>query len=294
MTAQAQLTLDPASLTAKPQGAQESEREGRDRRKRVRIQIEIQVRICGGHGTKDLFEDVVRTINVTRDGLLVATHRKNYFVGDVLDVTAPYWENPTAINTHRKARVIRSAIMPDLRYGVALEYISALVPHSTHSADSAHAKKERNLYASDPYPNQIRILAIESDAEMASALRSMLEHDGYNVLVVPRACDALAILATETPDALLIEAEGQDICGKDLCAIVKTNQRLQHIPIIFLTSSALPSDYAAGHRLGAVVCMTKPCKPMHIRRAVHLVAPPPSERSVYSARFNMGSFVRTA
>ncbi len=81
------------------------------------MQIEISARICGGHGTKDTFEDLVKTINVTRDGLLVATQRKTYFVGDVLDVTAPYWENPTAINTARKARVIRAAIMPDLRYG---------------------------------------------------------------------------------------------------------------------------------------------------------------------------------
>ncbi len=133
---------------------------------------------------------------------------------------------------------------------------------------------------------------------MASALRSMLEHDGYNVVVVDprvrRAGDPRYGNARRAADRSRIEAEGQDICGKDLCAIVKTNQRLQHIPIIFLTTNALPSDYAAGHRLGAVVCMTKPCKPMHIRRAVHLVAPPPSERTVYSARFNMGTFVRTA
>jgi CheY-like chemotaxis protein len=114
------------------------------------------------------------------------------------------------------------------------------------------------------------------------------------VVVVASACDALSILSTETPDVLLVEAEGNDICGKDLCAIVKTNERLQHIPIVFLTTSALPSDYATGYRLGAVVCMTKPCKPMHIRRAVHLVAPPPGERTVYSSRLNMSSFVRTS
>jgi CheY-like chemotaxis protein len=284
MTAQVPLPLDPMLLSGKSAISPD----GRDRRRRVRVQIEIPVRICGGHGTKDLFEEVNKTTNVTRDGLLVATHRKGYFVGDVLEVTAPYWENPTAINTPRKARVVRCAIMPDLRYAVALEYVSA------HPKLHAHSKNEASIYAANPYPSQIRILAIESDPDMAFALRSMLEHDGYNVIVVSRACDALAILSTETPDALVIEAEGQDICGKDLCAIVKTNERLQHIPIIFLTSSALPSDYAAGHRLGAVVCMTKPCKPMHVRRAVHLVAPPPGERTVYSARFNMGPFVRTA
>jgi CheY-like chemotaxis protein len=279
VTAQIHLPINTLPLAEDPTPAP------RDRRSRVRVQIEIAVRVCGGHGTRDMFEEIVKTVNITRDGLLIASHRKNYFVGDIVEVTCPYWENPTAINTPRQARVIRSAILPDLRYAVALQYTSAL-------ATRVDAVTSR--YAPNPQPNHVRILAVESDPDMAFALRSMLEHDGYIVAVVSNACDALAILSTETPDALLIEAEGHDICGKDLCAIVKTNERLQHVPIIFLTSSALPSDYATGHRLGAVVCMTKPCKPMHIRRAVHLVAPPPGERSVYSARFNMGAFVRTS
>jgi len=257
----------------------------RDRRHRVRVQIEVPVRIRGGHGSKELFEDLVKTANVTRDGLLISTSRKNYYVDDLLEVTCPYWENPTAINTPRQARVLRTAPLPDNHFAVALRYVSALASH----VDALTAR-----YAPTAQPNHIKILAVESDADMAFALRSMLEHDGYTVVVVPNACDALAILATEVPDALIIEAEGQDICGKDLCAIVKMNERLEKVPIIFLTSSALPSDYAAGHRLGAVVCMTRPCKPMHIRRAVHLVAPPPGERSIYSARFNMSQFVRTS
>jgi CheY-like chemotaxis protein len=281
MTAQISLPLEQLSLI----NNSANKNADRDRRTRLRVQIEIQVRVRGGHGSKEMFEDVAKTINVTRDGLLLTTNRQNYFVGQALEVTCPFWENPTAINTPRRAKVIRAAIMPDLRYAVALQYVGPL---------SAHSDELAQHYAPTPFLNQIRILAIESDPEMAYSIRSMLEHDGYNVVVVGSACEALSILATETPDALLIEAEGQDICGKDLCAIVKTSPRLQHIPIIFLTSSALPSDYAAGHRLGAIVCMTKPCKPMHIRRAVHLVAPPPGERTVYSARFNVSSFVRTS
>jgi CheY-like chemotaxis protein len=257
----------------------------RDRRHRVRVQIEVPVRIRGGHGTKGLFEDVAKTINVTRDGLLFETRRQDYFVGDLLEVTCPYWENPTAINTPRQARVLRTALLQGDLFGVALQYASDLATH----LDPLNAR-----YAPAAEPNRIKILGVESDPDLAFAIRSMLEHDGYTVVIVPSACDALSILASEVPDALIIEAEGQDICGKDLCAIVKMNERLQKVPIIFLTSSALPSDYAAGHRLGAVVCMTRPCKPMHIRRAVHLVAPPPGARSVYSARFNLSQFVRTS
>jgi hypothetical protein len=39
--------------------------------------------------------------------------------------------------------------------------------------------------------------------------------------------------------------------------------------------------------------MAKPCKPARLQQAVHLVAAPPSQQSVYSAAFNMGAFVRT-
>jgi CheY-like chemotaxis protein len=92
---------------------------------------------------------------------------------------------------------------------------------------------------------------------------------------------------------IIAEAEGGEVSGHDLCAIVKTSERLQHVPVILMTKSALPSDYSAGHRLGAMVCMAKPCKPARLQQAVHLVAAPPSERSVYSAAFNTGPFVRT-
>jgi len=69
---------------------------------------------------------------------------------------------------------------------------------------------------------------------------------------------------------------------------------MQHIPVILLTNSALPSDYSANYRVGAIVSMKKPCEPERVQHAVHLVAPPPAAQStVYSARLNMAAFART-
>jgi CheY-like chemotaxis protein len=101
-------------------------------------------------------------------------------------------------------------------------------------------------------------------------------------------------LESKAANVLVTEAEGGEISGLDLCAIVKTTDRLQHIPVIVLTSSAMPSDYSAGHHLGAIVCMTKPRLTGRLQRAVHMVVAPPCEQTVYSGRFNMGSFVRTS
>ncbi len=148
--------------------------------------------------------------------------------------------------------------------------------------------------SASPLPNQVRILCVESDSVAARALRDILEKDGYPVVVVANAQQALDILHDETPDVILAEAEGPEISGKDLCAIVKTCPRLQHIPVILLTTSALSSDYATSHQIGAVVCMSIPCRPERIRSAIHLVAAPPALCSVYSARFNVASFARTS
>jgi len=143
---------------------------------------------------------------------------------------------------------------------------------------------------------QVRVLFVESDSIAACALRVVLEKDGHHVVAVSTAQEALDILSSELPDVILAEAEcqGQERSGKDLCTIVKTCPRLQHILVILLTTSALPSDYATSHQIGAVVCMTIACKPERPRGAVHLVAAPPALCSVYSARFNVASFVCTA
>ncbi len=116
---------------------------------------------------------------------------------------------------------------------------------------------------------------------------------GIKLLLCRTAQQALDLLESDTPDVLLAQAEGGPVSGRELCTIVKKSLRLQHIPVILLTNSALPSDYSAIHRAGAVVCIRTPCDAEQLRRAVHLVAPPPAHRSVYSAGFNMSSFVRT-
>jgi CheY-like chemotaxis protein len=255
---------------------------GIERRTRTRAKIDFRVHVRGGVGTLQAFEDIVHSVDVTRDGLLLSTTRCGYWAGEPLQVTFPYWVTPTAINKPRRATVIRSALMRNMHYGLAVKF------------DEGSGNDNDLPWIAAPFPNQVRVLGVESDPRMARAMCELLEQDGYNVVFVSTAKEALDILRYETPDVILADAEGGEISGQDLCAIVKKNDRLQHIPVILLTDSALPSDYSASHKLGAVVCMMRPCLPARLQRAVHLVAAPPTQRTIYSARFNMAPFVRTS
>jgi CheY-like chemotaxis protein len=255
---------------------------GADRRRRCRAKIVGRVHARGGVGTLDLFEDVGKSIDVSLDGVLWSTSRGGYWVGQVLEVTFPYWTSPTAINQARTARVVRNLLLPDFNYAVAVQF--------EKGASAANG----NPLTTARRPDQVRVLGVEADPSVASALRILFEQDGYQVVLVSTGQQALDILESDTPDVLIAEAEGNGVTGRELCAIAKKNLRLKHIPVILLTNSALPSDYSANYRAGAVVCMMRPCEPQRLRNAVHLVAPPPGQRSAYSAGFNLSAFVRTS
>jgi CheY-like chemotaxis protein len=255
-----------------------------DRRKRKRGMFAVPVQVRGGVGTLEVFEDLVTSLDVSRDGLLLATSRGGYSVGQRLHVSCPYWCKPTAINVPRNAQVVRNMLLPNYTYALALQFLPGACEEGPWAMPSS------------PFPNQVRVLCVVSDSSSANSLREILGMDGYHVVAVSTAQEALDILSSEAPDVILAEAEskGPGVSGADLCAIVKTCPRLQHIPVILLTMSAMPSDYASSHQIGAVVCMTIPCKPERLRSAIHLVAAPPAHCSVYSARFNAAAFVRTS
>jgi hypothetical protein len=66
----------------------------------MRTKMGLHVRIEGGRGTLQAFEDVGKTIDVYRHGVLIATLMSGYWVvGQTLQVTCPFWSTPVAINT---------------------------------------------------------------------------------------------------------------------------------------------------------------------------------------------------
>jgi CheY-like chemotaxis protein len=171
------------------------------------------------------------------------------------------------------------------KLSVADPFVDSPLAHSQETQEASSAA------ANAAVKQQSIVLAVESDQRTADIMRNILQSDGYTVIVVPTAQQALEVLRTTVPAAFLAEVEGEDMSGHDLCLIIKRNDRLQRVPVILLTRSAQPADYSASHQLGAVVCMAKPFKPERLLHVVRLVAPPPSQKSVYGASRVAGSTI---
>jgi CheY-like chemotaxis protein len=259
----------------------------RRRRRRAKISAQLHIRAINGN---DTFEEVCMTADVSRDGLLFMANRKGYWKGQALHVTFPFSTDAGAINKAQPAQVVRVTEMVGAKSAVAVQFEAAAVL-------AKDADKSGNFSVGgggQPHAKQAMVLVVESDVRTAETMRNLLQQDGYAVVIVPTAQEALDVLRTSVPAVFIAEVEAQDMSGHDLCLIIKRNERLQRVPVILLTRAAQPADYTASHQLGAVVCMAKPFQPDRLLHVVRLVAPPPSMKSVYGAPRGMASAVERA
>jgi CheY-like chemotaxis protein len=255
----------------------------RRRRKRAKISAQVHVRVVNA---PEPFEEVCKSIDVSRDGLLFLSARAGYWKGQQLEVTFPYSDAASALNTPQTAEVVRVETAAGSQHGVAVQFAAAkreakLEKKGAPQDDAFTMASPKPAKEEAPTKQQSVVLAVEPDQRAAEMMRNLLQTDGYTVVIVPTAAAALEVLRTTVPAVFLAEVEGTDMSGHDLCLIIKRNDRLQHVPVILLTRSAQPADYSASHQLGAVVCMAKPFKPERLLHVVRLVAPPPSLKSAY-------------
>jgi len=265
-------TVTPAANAAAQSSAASSKAfNGSERRRRRRAKISAQVHV---RFTASGFEEICTSIDVSRDGLLFATTRSSYSIAQAVEVTFPYSASAAALNKPEPAEVVRVKEQSAGRFAIAVQFIAA-----------KNASANRSVVASTSpasIGSQPVVLAVESDPRSAEVMRTVLQQDGYNVVIVSTANEALEFLKTTIPAVFVAEVEAKDMSGQDLCLIVKRNDRLARVPVILLTRSAQPADYAASHQLGAVVCMAKPFKPERFLHVVRLVAPPPAKHGAYA------------
>jgi two-component system chemotaxis response regulator CheY len=269
---------------------------GADKRRRRRVKISAQVHVK----TKDCglpFEEVCKSVDVSRDGVLFTSARAGYWKGQILDVTFPYSSATDTWNQAQSAEVVRVDERPDKTFSVAVHF---------HKAKEA-ARTTTKRATSDPYigglgehaatsarqskPQSV-VLAIEPDLMTADMMRDVLKPDGYTILVVRSAEAALDVLRTTVPAVFIAEAEGEGMSGLDLCVIIKGNERLKGVPVILLTRTGNPADYSASEDLGAVMCIARPFQPEKLLQVVRLVAPPPLNKSTYGASIYAGAIER--
>jgi len=247
-----------------------------ERRSRRRALISAPVRVRQVNTTDSGPDEISTTLDVSRGGILFINAQGTFEIGMEVFVTFPYSKSPVAIQAEQNGIVARISMLPDGRRAVAIALQVAARSRDEIVDSSGRTMAEKSKWASYKAAG-VRpfVLCVDADPALRESLKTYLTNEGYEVVAVPNVREAHEVLESNTPALVIAEIEGRDLPGYDLCAHVKATPRLQTVPVMLLTRSAYPSDYANAHSLGAVVCMAKPFRQERLGHVVRLLAPPP-------------------
>src|SRR3984957_3345058 len=102
----------------------------------------------------------------------------------------------------------------------------------------------------------MRILVIDDDDSVRSAVRRALLLGGYEVLVAATGEEGLLTIATELPDAIVLDLGLPDIDGMEVCRRLRASGN--RTPILMLTARVAVEDRVDGLEAGADDYLVKP------------------------------------
>src|SRR6266850_2584097 len=112
------------------------------------------------------------------------------------------------------------------------------------------------------------ILIVDDRASKLIAMEALFADFGENVVCVSSGKDALRQLLEREFAVILLDVNMPDMDGFETAALIRQRQKLQHIPIIFMTAGSDDTHALQGYSLGAVDYILTPVVPEVLRTKV--------------------------
>jgi DNA-binding response OmpR family regulator len=104
-----------------------------------------------------------------------------------------------------------------------------------------------------------KIVVVEDESELAAAIAARLRSDGHTVSVAEDGPGAVQLVASSSPDAVVLDLMLPGFDGLEVCRQI---QRDRPVPVIMLTARGSETDLVVGLEVGADDYL---CKPFSMR-----------------------------
>ena len=109
-----------------------------------------------------------------------------------------------------------------------------------------------------------RILVVEDQEDNRQILRDLLASTDYEVMEAKNGEEALAMVARQRPDLILMDIQLPILDGYEATRRIKADPALRSIPIIAVTSYALSGDEEKARSAGCDDFVPKPYSPRQL------------------------------
>lgn len=103
-----------------------------------------------------------------------------------------------------------------------------------------------------------KVMIVDDDRTMTSLMQTLLELDGYEVIVVSRGKEVIARAEQTRPDIIVMDYHLSDVHGVDIVKDIRAHSTLSGTPIIIASGMDVSDEVLAA---GANEFLTKPFEP---------------------------------
>jgi PleD family two-component response regulator len=103
-----------------------------------------------------------------------------------------------------------------------------------------------------------RVLVVDDDEHAVEILYRLLQREGFEVLRARSGKEALAIVAAQDVDVILLDVMMPEMDGFAVCGELRREERTRDIPVVLLTAKDDMETRALGMKLGVSEFLTKP------------------------------------
>ena len=116
-----------------------------------------------------------------------------------------------------------------------------------------------------------KILIAEDEQDIRDLITFTLRFAGYQVIATTDGEEAYQVAKDILPDLILLDVRMPRLNGYDACKKIKTNDKMQHIPVVFLSAKGQEAEIQTGMDAGATEYIIKPFSPDQLTERVQAI-----------------------
>jgi two-component system KDP operon response regulator KdpE len=174
--------------------------------------------------------------------------------------------------------------------GLPVMYTDPSTPRSTPPFSPSWTPRPQ-VSSGSQGDSPIRVLVIDNEAEIWSALRTGITHAGFTAEWASTGVEGIALAANWHPHVIILELSLPDLDGIEVCRLLRA---WSPIPIIVLSVRASDADKVIAFELGADDYLTKPFSMAELTARIRVAlrhGAGPSGISMHVGRFQTGGLV---
>ncbi|MCB1795062.1 MAG: Hpt domain-containing protein [Candidatus Competibacteraceae bacterium] len=163
-----------------------------------------------------------------------------------------------------------ATVLGDGRVVVVLD-LAALVRNIGSQQQKQAESRALRMARQEARLEKISIMVIDDSITMRKVTARILERHNIQVVTAKDGLDAVAMLQAQVPDLAILDIEMPRMDGFEVLAHVRNQARLQHLPIIMVTSRGGEKHRERAMKLGVSDYLTKPYQEEQLMQSIRKI-----------------------